>query len=63
MVGDQLLTDVLGAHLVGLKAFLVVPLAEVDLKHTLVLRGLERGLMGAREPEPAPAPAALAKED
>lgn len=65
VVGDQLLTDVLGAHLVGLKAFLVVPLAEVDLKHTLMLRGLERGLMGSREPEPAPAPAcqAFVKED
>lgn len=65
VIGDQLLTDVLGAHLVGLKAFLVVPLAEVDLKHTLMLRGLERGLMGSREPEPAPAPAcqAFVKED
>lgn len=63
VVGDQLLTDVLGAHLVGLKAFMVVPLAEVDLKHTLMLRGVERGLMGSREPEPAPAPAALAKEN
>lgn len=61
-VGDQLFTDVAGAHLVGIKAYLVVPLAEVDLKHTLMLRGLERGLMGSREPEPAPGAAALAKD-
>ena len=53
-VGDQLFTDVAGAHLVGIKAYLVVPLAEADLKHTLMLRGLERGLMGSSEPEPAP---------
>lgn len=56
-IGDQLLTDVVGAHLVGIKAYLVLPLAEVDLKHTVLLRSLERGLIGAREPEPAPAPA------
>lgn len=60
-VGDQVLTDVMGAHLVGIQAWLVVPLAEVDLKHTLLLRNLERGLIGAREPEPArsPAPASV----
>ena len=62
-IGDQLLTDVVGAHVVGMRAFLVLPLAEVDLKHTLMLRGLERGLMGSREPEPAPAHAALCDED
>ena len=53
-IGDQLLTDVVGAHLVGLQAYMVLPLAEVDLKHTLMLRGVERGLMGSLEPEPAP---------
>lgn len=58
-VGDQLLTDVVGAHLVGAKAFLVLPLVEADLKHTLLLRGLERGLMGTREPEAAPTGAAV----
>lgn len=56
-IGDQVLTDVVGAHLIGLEAWLVLPLAEVDLKHTHVLRGLERGLIGAREPEPASASA------
>lgn len=54
-VGDQLFTDVVGAHGVGIAAWLVLPLAEADLKHTLMLRGLERGLLGSREPEPAPA--------
>ena len=54
-VGDQLFTDIVGAHLAGVKAFMVAPLAEVDLKHTLMLRGLEKRLIGAREPEPATA--------
>lgn len=54
VIGDQLLTDVIGAHIVGMEAFMVLPLAEVDLKHTLMLRGVERGLMGSREPEPSP---------
>ena len=51
-VGDQLFTDVVGAHLAGVKAFMVLPLAEVDLKHTLWLRNLEHGIIGSREPEP-----------
>ncbi len=59
-VGDQLLTDVIGAHLVGAKAFLVLPLAEADPKHTLLLRGVEHVLMGTREPEAAPAPTGVA---
>lgn len=53
-IGDQLLTDVVGAHTVGIKAYLVCPLAEVDLRHTLVLRTLERGLIGGQVPEPVP---------
>lgn len=60
-IGDQLLTDVIGAHLVGMPAYMVLPLAEVDLKHTLMLRGVERGLMGSLEPEPAPV--ALCEEE
>lgn len=54
-VGDQLVTDVIGAHAVGMSAFLIQPLVEEDLKHTLVLRNLERALMAGRQPEPAPA--------
>lgn len=53
-VGDQLLTDVLGAHLAGIAAYMVMPLVEVDLKHTVALRVIERGLLGSREPESVP---------
>ena len=47
-IGDQLLTDVCGAHVVGVTAYLVDPLAETDLRHTVVLRKLERRLMGGK---------------
>ncbi len=53
-IGDQLLTDVVGAHLAGVSAYMVMPLVDVDLKHTVALRVIERGLLGAREPEAAP---------
>lgn len=49
-VGDQLFTDVAGAHLAGIKAYLVLPLAEADLKHTLMLRNIERLFIGGRVP-------------
>lgn len=52
VIGDQLLTDVLGAHLVGLKAFMLQPLVEQDLPHTLLLRNIERMVLGDRRPEP-----------
>lgn len=55
VVGDQLSTDVLGAHMLGMKAYLVCPLVEHDLKHTQVLRGVERALLGQRAPEGASA--------
>lgn len=55
VVGDQLSTDVVGAHILGMKAYLVCPLVEQDLKHTLVLRAAERALLGARVPEGAQA--------
>jgi HAD superfamily phosphatase (TIGR01668 family) len=42
VVGDQLFTDVLGAHLAGLRVALVPPLAEKDLPHTLFMRRFER---------------------
>lgn len=54
-IGDQMLTDVVGAHLAGISAYLVLPLVDVDLRHTLALRTIERGLLGSREPEAAPA--------
>lgn len=52
-IGDQLITDVIGAHILGMKAYLVCPLVEKDLKHTLLLRNLERALIGHLEPEGA----------
>ncbi len=51
MVGDQLSTDVVGAHLAGLCAYLVCPLVEEDLKHTMFVRGIERAFISDREPE------------
>lgn len=51
MVGDQLLTDVMGARIVGMKAYLVRPLVDVDLKHTVVMRHLEQRLLGNTVPD------------
>ena len=51
MIGDQLMTDVFGAHLVGLKCYLVLPLVEKDLIHTLVLRKVERLFLRNIQPE------------
>ncbi|RDB62833.1 YqeG family HAD IIIA-type phosphatase [Gordonibacter sp. 28C] len=58
VIGDQLVTDVLGAHFVGMKAYLLAPLVEQDLPHTLLLRNFERLVMGEREPEGASVPSA-----
>lgn len=52
-IGDQLVTDVIGAHLAGMSAYLVQPLVDVDLKHTVALRNVERVLLGGRTPEPS----------
>ncbi len=51
VVGDQLSTDILGAHVLGMKAYLVCPLVEADLKHTQVLRGIEGAMLGSWQPE------------
>ena len=51
VVGDQLSTDVVGAHLLGMAAYLVCPLVEQDLVHTQFVRTFERALLGARVPE------------
>lgn len=59
VIGDQLITDVLGAHFVGLPAYLLQPLVEQDLPHTLLLRNVERVIMNGRQPEPNPAPHAI----
>lgn len=55
MIGDQLSTDIIGAHLVGIKGYLVCPLVEEDLKHTVLIRSVERRLIAHIEPEGAPA--------
>lgn len=47
-IGDQMSTDVIGAHAVGMKAFLVQPLVEQDLAHTLVIRKIERKILRNR---------------
>ncbi len=54
VIGDQLMTDVLGAHFLGMLAYLLQPLVEQDLPHTLFLRNFERIAMGGRQPEPEP---------
>ncbi len=43
----------MGAHLLGMKAYLLAPLVEQDLPHTLLLRNFERVVMGERQPEGA----------
>lgn len=55
VIGDQLITDVLGAHFLGMTAYMLQPLVERDLPHTLMLRHVERLIMGDRKPEEAPA--------
>jgi len=51
VVGDQMITDILGAHLAGMKSVLVLPLTETDLLHTRLFRKLEPLLLGDRKPE------------
>ncbi len=55
VVGDQPSTDVLGAHLAGMRAYLVAPLVEEgEPGHTRFVRALERAIIGTPEgPDPA----------
>ncbi|MDR9391981.1 MAG: YqeG family HAD IIIA-type phosphatase [Trueperaceae bacterium] len=55
MVGDQWFTDVLGAHLAGLRTVQLTPLSDGGLPHTRLLRRLERRL--DRRPDRRPASA------
>lgn len=64
VIGDQLGTDILGARLLGLRAFLVAPLAAQDARYAALLRKAEQRLVrrakeraGAGSPEPEGAPA------
>ena len=50
-IGDQLITDVLGAHFMGMRAYMVLPLVKTDLWHTLLLRHVEAWIMGDAQPE------------
>ena len=52
VVGDQLMTDILGAKLSGIESVLVLPLTDTDLMHTKILRKVEKVLLGDRRPEP-----------
>jgi HAD superfamily phosphatase (TIGR01668 family) len=51
VVGDQLMTDVLGAHLLGMHAILIEPLSHVDLWYTQLFRRVEHRLMGNLRPD------------
>jgi HAD superfamily phosphatase (TIGR01668 family) len=44
IIGDQLLTDVLGARISGIKAILVKPRSTTDLWYTKIFRRIERAL-------------------
>ena len=50
-IGDQLMTDVWGAHAMGMRVVMVKPLVEADLKHTLMLRHVEKLFMKDVHPE------------
>lgn len=56
VVGDQLLTDIVGAKALGLKAYMVAPLGEVDLPYMAALRRFERFLVGEGAPVYEPVP-------
>jgi len=45
-VGDQYFTDILGGKFLGCRTIMVVPQSASDLPHTLLLRRLERLIMG-----------------
>jgi uncharacterized protein len=46
LLGDQLFTDILAARAAGIRALLVEPLAAEDLWYTLLLRRLQRHVLG-----------------
>lgn len=53
VIGDQLSTDVLGAHLLGMPAWLVAPLACEEPPHTQLIRRFEQGFIDKSIPEGA----------
>jgi HAD superfamily phosphatase (TIGR01668 family) len=50
VVGDQIFTDILGAKILGYRGILLLPQAGRDLWYTLLLRRLERLLLGTQGP-------------
>ena len=50
VIGDQFYTDILGAHLSGIKGILVTPLVLQDLKHTKILRKLDHFVLRGTKP-------------
>lgn len=50
-IGDQLITDVWGAHFMGMQVYMVDPLVQADLKHTLLLRHVEKLFTKGLRPE------------
>jgi uncharacterized protein len=50
VIGDQMFTDVLGGNLLGMTTVLVAPQSQSDLPHTLLLRRIERRVLGDRRP-------------
>ena len=50
-IGDQLITDVWGAHFMRMKVIMVNPLVQADLKHTLMLRHVEKLFTKGMQPE------------
>lgn len=51
VIGDQLITDCMGGHFLGMPVYMVLPLVEADLKHTLMLRHVEKLFIGGLRPE------------
>ena len=51
VIGDQVLTDVLSAHVAGMRAYLVVPLSDVNIKSALWQRRVEERVLAGMEPE------------
>ncbi|MCF0104557.1 MAG: YqeG family HAD IIIA-type phosphatase [Eggerthellaceae bacterium] len=51
LIGDQVFTDSLGAHLVGMKYYMVEALSEVDLLHTTIFRKLEKCILRNIDPQ------------
>ena len=50
-IGDQLITDVFGGHFLGMPVIMVKPLVKADLKHTLLLRHVEKLFLKDLQPE------------